>query len=52
MGAVVGGVTAVVSILFSIFMYCLELLVAFIQAYVFTMLSATFIGMAQVKEHH
>jgi F-type H+-transporting ATPase subunit a len=30
----------------------LELLVAFIQAYVFTMLSATFIGMAQVKEHH
>ena len=52
MGAVVGGATAVVSILFSIFMYCLELLVAFIQAYVFTMLSATFIGMAQVKEHH
>lgn len=52
MGAVVGGVTAAVSILFSIFMYCLELLVAFIQAYVFTMLSATFIGMAQVKEHH
>lgn len=52
MGAAVGGATAVVSILFSIFMYCLELLVAFIQAYVFTMLSATFIGMAQVKEHH
>ena len=46
MGAVVGGVTAVVSILFSIFMYCLELLVAFIQAYVFTLLSAIYFGMA------
>ena len=31
----------------SIFMNALELLVAFIQAYVFTMLSAVFIGLAQ-----
>ena len=37
----------VVSVLFSIFMNCLELLVAFLQAYVFTMLSAVFIGLAQ-----
>ena len=34
-----------------LFMNCLELLVAFVQAYVFTMLSAVFIGLAH-KEHH
>ena len=38
------------SVLFNIFMNALELLVAFIQAYVFTMLSAVFIGLAQ-EEH-
>jgi F-type H+-transporting ATPase subunit a len=32
-------------------MNCLEFLVAFIQAYVFTMLSAVFIGLAH-PEHH
>ena len=37
--------------LFVLFMYCLELLVAFLQAYVFTLLSALFIGIA-VEEHH
>ena len=47
MGAAVNGSMTVVSVLFSIFMYCLELLVAFLQAYVFTMLSAVFIGLAQ-----
>lgn len=51
MGAVIGGSLTVVSVLFSIFMNCLELLVAFIQAYVFTMLSAVFIGMSRVKQH-
>ena len=35
-----------VSVLFCIFMNCLELLVAFIQAYVFTILTANFIGLA------
>ena len=34
-----------------LFMNALELLVAFVQAYVFTMLSAVFIGLAH-KEHH
>lgn len=34
-----------------LFMNCLEVLVAFVQAYVFTMLSAVFIGLAN-KEHH
>ena len=39
------------SIVMLLFMNCLELLVAFVQAYVFTMLSAVFIGLAH-KEHH
>lgn len=39
------------SVLFVIFLTFLELLVAFIQAYVFTFLSALYIGMA-VEEHH
>jgi F-type H+-transporting ATPase subunit a len=43
---------APVSILFVIFMDCLELLVAFLQAYVFTLLSALFISLAIVEEHH
>ncbi|MEI7676015.1 MAG: F0F1 ATP synthase subunit A [Bacteroidales bacterium] len=37
---------SVVSILFTIFMALIELLVAFIQAYVFTLLSALYFGMA------
>ncbi|HBE41436.1 MAG TPA: ATP synthase F0 subunit A [Bacteroidales bacterium] len=43
---------APVSILFVIFMDCLELLVAFLQAYVFTLLSTLFISLAIVEEHH
>ncbi|QQS52551.1 MAG: F0F1 ATP synthase subunit A [Bacteroidota bacterium] len=42
---------SVVSIGFIVFMSFLELLVAFIQAYVFTFLSAIYFGMA-VEEHH
>ncbi len=41
---------SVVTILFTIFMGLLELLVAFIQAYVFTLLSALYIGMA-LEQH-
>jgi F-type H+-transporting ATPase subunit a len=43
---------APVSIFFVIFMDSLELLVAFLQAYVFTLLSALFISLAVVEEHH
>jgi F-type H+-transporting ATPase subunit a len=43
---------APVSIVFVIFMNCLELLVAFLQAYVFTLLSALFISLAIAEEHH
>jgi len=42
---------SVVSVGFTIFMNFMELLVAFLQAYVFTLLSAIYIGMA-VEEHH
>lgn len=51
MGTLISGSMTVVSVLFTIFMNCLELLVAFIQAYVFTMLSAVFIGMSRVEHH-
>ena len=41
------------SMIFSIFMNFLELLVAFLQAYVFTLLSALYFGMAvEEPEHH
>lgn len=43
---------APVSVLFVIFMDCLELLVAFLQAYVFTLLSALFVSLAVQDEHH
>lgn len=43
---------APVSVIFVIFMDCLELLVAFLQAYVFTLLSALFISLAVKEEHH
>jgi F-type H+-transporting ATPase subunit a len=46
-GAVLGLPMTILSVLFSIFMNCLELLVAFVQAYVFTLLTASFIGLAQ-----
>lgn len=46
MAPAIGYGVSVVSVFFYIFMGCLELLVAFIQAFVFTLLSAIYIGMA------
>jgi len=40
-----------ISIAFSLFIYLLEILVALIQAYIFTILSALFTGMAVHQEH-
>ena len=51
-GAGMGGVMSIVSIFMSVFMTAVELLVAYIQAYVFTMLSSIFIGMAQQEPEH
>lgn len=42
---------SVVSVLFSVFMLMLDILVSFVQAYVFTFLSAMYFGMAS-PEHH
>lgn len=52
MGVAVASGTAVISILFSVFMLLVDVLVSFIQAYVFTMLSTIFISLAVVKEEH
>lgn len=48
-GAVINGSMTIVAVLFGIFMNVLEVLVAFIQAYIFTMLSSVFIGLSQVE---
>lgn len=53
MNAALGYGVSVVSVAFMIFMNLLELLVAFIQAYVFTLLSALYFGLATIEpEHH
>ncbi len=51
LGFAIGASLSFVSFILMIFMNCLELLVAFIQAYVFTMLSAVFIGLAHPSHH-
>lgn len=40
-----------VAIAFTVFIYMIEVLVAFLQAYIFTMLTAVFLG-AAMEEHH
>ncbi len=40
-----------VAVPFAVFIYAIEFLVAFLQAFIFTMLSALYIGMA-IEEHH
>jgi len=52
LGQVLGSCITVVSVLMSIFMMVLEVLVCYIQAMVFTMLSAVFIMMSNHKHEH
>jgi F-type H+-transporting ATPase subunit a len=52
MGPVLNGSMTVIAAIFGVFLDCLELLVAFLQAYVFTMLSAVFIGLAHQRPEH
>lgn len=52
LGTVMFSSMTFVSVMMTIFMNILEILVAYIQAYVFTMMSAVFIGLAQVEPHH
>jgi F-type H+-transporting ATPase subunit a len=51
MQLVLGYAVSPLTIAFTIFMFMLELLVALIQAYVFTLLSSLYFGMA-TEEHH
>jgi F-type H+-transporting ATPase subunit a len=44
--------TSVLSVAFTLFMSVLELLVAFLQAYVFTLLTSLYIGSATEEHHH
>ena len=48
-GAVLFGSMSLISVLFGIFLDVLEILISFIQAYVFTMLSSIYIGIARQK---
>lgn len=41
-----------VSVILTVFINLVELLVVYIQAYIFTMLSAVFISLARIKHHH
>jgi F-type H+-transporting ATPase subunit a len=44
--------TAPFSIAFTVFIYLIEVLVAFLQAFIFTMLTAVFVGQAIEGKHH
>ncbi|MCP9237567.1 F0F1 ATP synthase subunit A [Lewinella sp. JB7] len=46
------GAGAVVGVAFTLFMNCIELLVAFVQAFIFAILSASYIGAAVEDAHH
>ncbi len=50
-GNIVGSTSLFLAIIFSIFIVVLDLLVAFIQTYIFTLLSALYIGSASENEH-
>jgi F-type H+-transporting ATPase subunit a len=52
LGAAMNTGMGVLSIVMTVFIDFVELLVAYIQAYVFTMLSAVFIGLSQIEPHH
>jgi F-type H+-transporting ATPase subunit a len=47
-GVLLAGMS-VISVVFGIFLDCLEMLISFIQAYIFTMLSSIYIGLARAK---
>ncbi len=51
MDAKIGYMVSPLSVAFTVFMGMLEMLVAFLQAFVFTLLTSIYIGMA-VEEHH
>ncbi len=50
--AIAGWSVAPISVAFVLFIFLIEILVAFLQAYIFTLLSAVFIGLAVKEEDH
>jgi F-type H+-transporting ATPase subunit a len=52
MSPAVGGLFSPISIAFAVFIYVIEVLVAFIQAFIFTNLTAVFIGQSVEEGHH
>ena len=52
LGVTVNASMTAFAVILSVFMSFLEILVAYIQAYVFTMLSAVFIGLSRHNEEH
>ncbi len=50
-GAAAAGASVIVSVLFTLFMLALDVLVSFIQAYVFTLLTTIFISMSTEDPH-
>jgi len=51
MGTVINTSMTALSVIFTVFIDFVELLIAYIQAYVFTLLSAVFIGQARPEPH-
>jgi F-type H+-transporting ATPase subunit a len=52
LNAGIGWGASPVAIGFTVFIYMIEILVAFLQAYIFANLTAVFIGLAQEEPHH
>jgi F-type H+-transporting ATPase subunit a len=52
MSSIAGWGFSPLSIAFAVFIYLIEIMVAFIQAFIFTNLTAVFIGQAREGEHH
>ena len=50
--AIAGWSVAPISVAFVLFIFLIEILVAFLQAYIFTLLSAVFIGLAVIEDDH
>jgi len=51
MGTAINATMTSISVLLSVFMFFVEILVSFLQAYIFTLLSSVYIGLARVHPH-
>jgi F-type H+-transporting ATPase subunit a len=51
MGTAINSAMTAVSVLLSVFMFFVEILVSFLQAYIFTILSSVYIGLARAEHH-